>query len=406
MESISEELWNEIIQYLETADYFNLIKTSKYFEFLKTSEKINFKFRIKNYDENKNITLYDTIKKLSINEKDDKKYKQIINLDKYNLSNLSKLSLRYLKIYHEKNINLDNLKCLDINHCNIENNSLDFINNLLNLKKLRLYLSKKNRCLEKLNFKFLERLELSRIDINLITYEPSKNLKTIRLSFCNIINNNFSKFIKNSLMINKIYLTHIKNINNIFEFIEKFDYLKKFRITYSRLKNVSLKSIENSINLKSLVTSQIRSKICLRYSNLINLKELDLYFVDICDEYLEDMKHLINLKILNLRRSKLNDRHLNIIRNLINLENINLSTNYITIEGLKIINNFKKLKELNISYNKNIKSNDLICLRENKNLNIVISFKPDNNWKIIKIDSWRTLSSEHLLYYIRINEYI
>ena len=65
MNLLLPEIWNEIIQYIGSDDYINLIRTSKYFGFLKISEKINKYLHIK-YNENKKITIYENIKKINI----------------------------------------------------------------------------------------------------------------------------------------------------------------------------------------------------------------------------------------------------------------------------------------------------------------------------------------------------
>lgn len=256
--------------------------------------------------------------------------------DKYVLNQLIKYykdnKIEYL--YSQDN-DLSYLKHFDgVSFLSIPDEATNFdeLNNLNNLRGLRLYSSSlkniKPNILEKLEY-----LEIIYNDNALIDYSFLKALKHLRI--CNYPYGEINIFNK----LESLEFDYCKKLYNL-DFIKKIKTLKKIKLSFiPQLKDVSF-LMELSNNLDNL---QIRD--CKKIVNL--------------EMVLSRLTHAKNIEIITLETdSKMKIKNLSFMKNLSRLETF--STNYKIEDG--VLDNLLKLKDANITAfyrHYNLKDRDL-----------------------------------------------
>ncbi|CAL6034194.1 leucine-rich_repeat domain-containing protein [Hexamita inflata] len=264
--------------------------------------------------------------------------------------------------YNQKMITLYQDQIID-GYLEIQNNlelkSLDFIDNLKDLKDLEIHQCPNVIRCPKIQSKSITRVSFSFCKINNFRNIELENLEQI--SFCGNKKSNFRELIKfKTLKDLQIGFINV-NINSI----SSMTYLKQLKLIQCQISNISvlsqflmLEQLDLTFNPK-IIVSQLSNlvqltKLSLAYcqiqeisafSTLINLKDLSLYKNNITN--LTPLSKLIGLQKLYLGGNQVSD--ILVLRSLRNLQCLDISNNKITyISPLKELIN---LINLNISHN-------------------------------------------------------
>ena len=338
-------------------------------------------------------------------------FKGLVNLIKLKLSNckflesnlfedlisLKKLSLSFSSINLDEQFfnGLSNLERLHLEDINFIHKNEDFFQNLINLKEIK-------------------------SNLEIISMLPNNRLKNIQklkiLGNYESIQNRLTKIELNNL--NCLHLLDIKYDLDLkmFKKLEKLDELKlrikednssriESVINFERLSlkhfhmSVNTNLFQDLINLTSLnlsLGSISFHATCDLFSNLSNLKHLDLSSMDRVDldnkvfsnlsklevlslTMIRDLSinelsfyGLVNLKILNLSYNGLFYLKANILKHMINLVDLNLNSCKLSSIHDNAFNGLSKLQRLNLSLNSidNISVKDLSQLTSLKYLNL------------------------------------
>ncbi|KAL9643083.1 hypothetical protein ABK040_003884 [Willaertia magna] len=312
---------------------------------------------------------------------------------------LEELVISHSTLQKETLINLKQLKYLHFLHCKLNDDCLNYLNNLEELK-FRNCKEITGECLQ--NFKKLSTLQVHRENKNnFVNYiEDLINLKYLLIHCLGSLNNpNFMKNIIN-LEYLSIDLEYVPNKNiKYLENIKYLNNLKTFNV-YGDGEFSSLGEYEryfsNLTNLTELRVNYIYdfSGICLL--NLINLEKLNISSTEVIDEYLLNLNKLKELNISNCRNIKGNClKNMNCLttlhiesRNNINYESLLGLTNLKTLNCAHnsditdeyYLMNLKKLTTLNVSNCENITGKCFVSLTNVTELRITDSKNIDKEY--------------------------
>ena len=295
--------------------------------------------------------LFDIISKLSHFEKN------------YTICIYQKIIDEYNLIYEYMNKFFDKLKKPNIKYISViyfsnykEIKYLGRLNIDTKITKLILKKVENLKCLEYMNFKELERLDLSKnyiSDISVLGKVKSENLKDLDLYHNNISYINvlrivkFEKLEKLNLSWNKI-----SNINILEDF--NFKELKELNLNYNNISDIKVlgKVKFEKLEKLNLGWNQISNINILENVNFKELKDLDLYHNDISDINVLEKVKFEKLEKLNLGWNQISNINILEYVNFKELKELYLFKNNISkIEVLeKVI--FEKLEKLNVACNK------------------------------------------------------
>ncbi len=345
--------------------------------------------------------------KLDLRERNIKEISEIVGLE--NIKNLKILDLRHNNISEIDGENLDPL--INLEELRLENNKIEKIKNLSNLKKLRILKLSCNKEITKIegleNLTEITSLDLSDTNIlelnGLGTLTKLNELKIARtpLSRCKLIKElggmsdndevvnspkkwvafclgEFVKFKDSHYIIEdgELYLCGlgIENIEDI-EGLDGLTNLKKLKLHGNKIKEI--KCLKKLTNLELLWLSYNQIKDSNGLENLTKLKELSLNNNKI--ETIQGLTKLTKLKRLNFSNHEINNdfdflnskNEIYEIRNINHLEGLlelRLGNNKIT--EIKGMNKLVNLKILDLSGNNISEIEHINKLKKLKNLNL------------------------------------
>ncbi|KAL9643356.1 hypothetical protein ABK040_014810 [Willaertia magna] len=290
------------------------------------------------------------------------KYLEIQNLPENfifpNLPLLAELIIKKSTLQENTLINLpQQLKILNLHECTLEDNCLNYLNNLQELKLLDCK-ELSGECLQ--NFKQLTKLDIRRFYGHNFTNYISD---LINLKHLTIQRHEF-KYNSNFLqkLINLEYLN--VTLEDIYE--EDFNKLKKLQTLNISGNILSENCFTNLKNLKELSTSGCNNFTGKCLLNLKNLEKLNILETDVKDEYLINLQNLKEIYLLYC--NKITGECLLYLNNLQNLYisyNNNLKDEYFKdLNNLRVLNIYK----ITDNYLQNLKNLQELCITNCENL--------------------------------------
>lgn len=228
---------------------------------------------------------------------------------------------------------LQSLEDLDLRDCPVSDTGLAALVDLPKLKALRL--SGKNG-------------ECSVSDLGMDSVGKIKTLKVLAIDFLWVSEEGLA-MLKDLTELQELYLAGTTIGNDAMTLLAQHPKLKKVRLAANQIDAEGLAKLGELTQLETVDLSeclQITDQATESLTGLVNLKDLNLWRVNLSDTGIAPVGKLLSLQKLNLDNTRLSDAGLAELSGLTELTFLHLGSTLITDEGLVHLEGMKKLADL------------------------------------------------------------